>query len=309
MQGYLPPRGLIAELITPLNRDLTLDHQVLINHLSNLKPFVNAVMILSPEAGEGFAIPIEAKKELIGTCAEVIKGELPLFVFVTSDTKEETIKNISTFDELLNGLSYKGDIFWVDAPLYYHSNRGLPDFYKKITNSISYPLIIYNNPKIVEKVKGPFNRRNMRTSILKELSLIEGIKGLIFIGDLKRALNYQKAVEERLYFRIYDGDEELFINFPNKNGLLSISANLIPHIWKRILDMDSQRDIKNIWHTLKEFLTLTKKGGPVLVKKILYRKGVLDSYFCSTNQSIDETLLEEAYNLLCELRDFYEKYM
>lgn len=309
MSGYLPPRGLIVELITPLNSKFSLSNNDLIAHLTNIRPFVDAIMILSPEGGEGFEISLKDKKELLGICTEVVKEEIPLFIFVTSDTEDETIENISTFNKLLNEVSYKGEIFWVDAPLYYHSNRGLPTVYKRIVKTGVHPMILYNNPRIVEKVRGPFNRKNIRTSVLKELSLIEQIKGLIFIGDLKRALNYQKAVEERAYFRIYDGDERLFLNFPNKNGLLSLSANLIPYVWKSLINRDPQTDVREIWYVLKEFSEILVEGGPALIKKVLHKEGILKTFYCNTTITIDEILLEKTHNLFLRLKAFYEKKM
>ena len=246
MQEYFPPKGLIVDLITPADKDFSFAKEDFSDHLNRLKKHVDAIMILSPEAGEGFDINIENKKEILGICLEVIKEELSIFVSITGNTEDETMENILEFNKLLSGLSYKGKIFWVDAPLYYHSNRGLPDMCKKLSSVTPHPLILYNNPRIIDKVKGPFNRRNIRTSVLKELSLIEEVVGLIYIGDLRRALNYQNAVRIRSNFRIYDADEELFLNFPNKSGLVSISANLIPHIWKQMLDLYSETEIRTI---------------------------------------------------------------
>ncbi len=250
MQAYFPPKGLIVELIN-------LEEKVFSEHLKNIKKTADAVMLLSPEAGDGLDLTTEQKKNLISKCAEIINGELPLMIFITADTEEETVENMLEFESLLKEIPYKGEVFWVDAPLYYYSNRGLPGMYSRFFSITSYPFILYNNTKIVKKVKGPFNRKNIRISILKELSFEERIKGLIFFGDLRRALNYQKAVMERPSFRIYDGDEILFLNFPNKNGLVSVSANIIPEIWKNILNRGVNKGKESGLYLLLEFLDIT----------------------------------------------------
>jgi dihydrodipicolinate synthase/N-acetylneuraminate lyase len=207
------------------------------------------------------------------------------------------------FNKLLSGLSYKGKIFWVDAPLYYHSNRGLPDMCKKLSSVTPHPLILYNNPRIIDKVKGPFNRRNIRTSVLKELSLIEEVVGLIYIGDLRRALNYQNAVRIRSNFRIYDADEELFLNFPNKSGLVSISANLIPHIWKQMLDLysDNPKHLSQIWNKgniLADISRAIKIAPAPIIKGVLKRKGLLESDYCWSRVSYDQEPISRIEKLL-----------
>jgi dihydrodipicolinate synthase/N-acetylneuraminate lyase len=286
MQVYFPPKGLIVELVN-------LEEKLFLEHLKAIKKMADAVMLLSPEVGDGLNLTVDQKKELISLCAEAINGELPLMIFITGDTEEETVENMLEFESLLKEISYPGKVFWVDAPLYYHSNRGLPDMYNRFFSITSYPFILYNNAKLVEKVKGPFNRRNIRTSILKELSFEDRIKGLIFFGDLRRALNYQKAVMERPSFRIYDGDEKLFLNFPNKNGLVSVSANVIPQVWKNMLYREHEEGKGGGLYLLLEFLDLLKEGGTELIKVLI--KG--------SNLTSEPPLVQRAKELVKKLQE------
>ncbi len=265
MQEYFPPKGLIIELISIKERDR------LKEHLESVKDIADAIFLFSPYVGKGFSLSLEEKKDIVGACIEVLQERQPVFIFVTSFTEEDTIKNIREFEKMVG--SYKRDIFWVDAPLYYHSNRGLPDMYERFSSMTDYPFILYNDPKIVDGIKGPFNRRNIRTSILKELSFLKNVKGLIFIGGIRRAINYQNAVRERPYFRIYDGDEELYLNFPNRNGIVSMSANIIPHIWKNILNEDEEKR-RDLWIPLLELIEILKIGGYELISSLIFGKSV-----------------------------------
>jgi len=282
MQAYFPPKGLIVELPS-------LDKQLFLKHLNLLKKEADAVMLLSPEIGKGLDIPMDKKIEIIKLSTEVINGQIPIFVFVTSYSEDKTRENILEFERLLS--SYNGPVFWVDAPLYYHSNRGLPEMYQRFFSITNYPFILYNNPEFVKKVKGPFNRKNIRTSVLKELVFLEEIKGLIYIGKLKRALNYQKAVRERPSFLIYDGDEILFLNFPNKNGLVSASANLIPKVWRKILNNEIKEE-RELLYMLFDFLSIIKKRGKELIESLL--KGTdSDSMYFNQAKKLLEKLRQE----------------
>ncbi len=309
MQEYFPPKGLIVDLITPLNDDLSFAKNDFLNHIQRIRPYVDGIMILSPDTGEGFEFSSEEKKEIIGTCIEYIKSQFPIFICITGDTEEETKENMVVFDSILKKLLYdksKINIFWVDIPLYYHSNRGLPDMYKTLCSLTNYPLLIYNYPGIVDKVKGPFNRRNIRTSVLKELSLIEHIVGLIFKGDLRRALNYQSAIRIRSNFILYDSDENLFLNFPNKNGLVSVSANLIPKVWKEMLykNNDDSSNLEHIWdkgNMLVKLSDIIKEAPCIIIKELLNREGLLHSNRCRFKGSISQQTIEEVENIISHL--------
>ncbi|OQY49206.1 MAG: hypothetical protein B6240_03855, partial [Desulfobacteraceae bacterium 4572_87] len=124
-------------------------------------------------------------------------------------------------------------VFWVDTPLRYHSNRGLPDYYRELLAQLKYPLILHNDPDCIHATRA-FKRHNIRTAVLKELVRIDGIAGLIFSGSLERAHHYQRACRGRQNFRIYDGDEKRFLEHPSMGGVVSVGANLAPGTWEMI---------------------------------------------------------------------------
>ena len=106
----------------------------------------------------------------------------------------------------------------MDAPLYYHSNRGLPAHYQNLASLVHEPFILYNDPALVKTLPGTLKRRNIRTAVLKELSVLNAMVGLIFLGPLDRAYHYRKACRGRKRFRIYDGDETRFLDHPSMSG-------------------------------------------------------------------------------------------
>ena len=114
-----------------------------------------------------------------------------LFVWVSGNTETQTRENLLALKEDF-GDPPKGGIFWVDTPLNYHSNRGLPDYYRELLSLVNLPLVLHNDPEAVHTNR-TFKRRNIRTAVLKELVQIEGIVGLIFSGSLERAHHYQRA--------------------------------------------------------------------------------------------------------------------
>ena len=127
----------------------------------------------------------------------------------------------------------------MDTPLNYHSNRGLPDYYRELQTLVNFPLVLHNDPEAVHTTR-TFKRHNIRTAVLKELVQIEGIVGLIFSGSLERSHHYQRACRGRQHFRLYDGDEKRFLEHPSMGGVVSVGANLAPVAWEKITQSSIQ---------------------------------------------------------------------
>ena len=113
------------------------------------------------------------------------------------------------------------------------------------------------------------------------------MKGLIFLGSLDRAYNYQKAVRSRTDFRIYDGEESHFLGHPSSSGVVSIGANLAPGAWQKIttssLNLNGNQEnypdyLKQIWKIggyLSNLKDIYHEIGAPLVKQILADIGII----------------------------------
>ena len=71
---------------------------------------------------------------------------------------------------------------------------------------------------------------------MKKLSRNEQIVGITHVGELRRAINYARAVRDRRDFRVYDGNEVSFLDKPSSGGVVARGANLLPREWKEITE-------------------------------------------------------------------------
>lgn len=279
-------------------------------------PHIQALFLASPFIGEGKNLGLEQREELLDNVLSVAQGRIPIFTWITQKTQEETKKILLRLRKRVDVRQYMGQIFWVDAPLYYHSNRGLPLYYQAISSLVPDPFILYNDPELIKLLGGPLKRNNIRTNILKELVRINEIQGLIFSGSLDRAHNYQKAVRMRSGFRIYDGDESRFLVHPSLSGVVSMGANLVPKAWNKITssslkmngrEVDYPDYLKQIWEIggyLDKLKDIYNLDGPILIKMILADKGVIESPVC-----LEETEdLEDKFSALKNMLHQYDVY-
>jgi len=282
------PKGLIVDLVTPLSKDGGIDDRGLERHIKGLLPHVQAIFLAGPYMGEGANLSPELREELIHKTLLIVQSRVPVLVWISRPAIEETENNLLLMKKRLEMLKYTGPVFWVDTPLYYHSNRGLDDHYKKITSLVEEPFIIINDPALIRGKEQPLKRLNIRTAILKGLVSIENIKGLIFLGSLDRSYNYRKAVRSRMDFMIYDGDETYFLEHPSLNGILSRGANLAPVAWKTItassLNLDGNledypdhmRQILGAGRYLNELKDIYRGYGPDFFKQVLSKIGIIE---------------------------------
>jgi dihydrodipicolinate synthase/N-acetylneuraminate lyase len=312
MEALHLPRGLIIDLVTPLARGGDIDGRGLGRQLDRVIPHVQGLLISSPYMGEGNLLKPEQREELFEKSLVVVRGRAPIFMWISSKTAEKTRETLLSCKKIAENRKYKGPVFWVDTPLYYHSNRGLRRHYEEMISLAEEPFILHNDPDIISSIGTAFKRNNIRTGILKELSILDGIKGLIFFGPLDRAYNYRKAVRSRADFRIYDGDESYFLGHPSLSGVISRGANLAPRSWQKITSSSlslegSQGDypdyLRQVWETggyLNKLKDIYSGLGPSFIKLVLKDMGVIE----------DDGMGKESENMSGEVnavRDLMEK--
>ncbi len=282
------PRGLIVDLITPLKKSGDVDSRGLGRHLDGVLPYAQAILLASPHIGEGKGLDAGLREELLDKSLGFVKGLIPILIWITQDTEEKTKETYIILKKRLARRAYTGQVFWVDTPLYYHSNRGLPLYYRDMPTTDNDSFLLYNDPELIKQTAQPLKRSNIRTNILKELSGIRSIQGMIFLGSLDRARNYQKAVRTRGDFRIYDGDEAHFLTYPSLSGVVSMGANLAPRAWQKAtsasLNLDDLQQsypdhLQQIWELgryLQDLREIYRESPVSLMKQVLSDKGVIE---------------------------------
>lgn len=313
MAHSIPPKGLICPLVTPLDRDKNIDRPSLRRLVDSTIEYIDGILIGSPDIGEGLVIDNSMRVELARAGMETVFGRVPLFLNITGEKPEETAGNISKVELARGELKYKGDLFLLDCPLWYHSNRGLPDNYEELARMTDIPFILYNNPGLIKELRVYFKRPNIRTNILKRLSENEQITGIVHIGDLKRSINYLCALRQRSDFKFYDGNELGFLTRPSSSGIVSCGANILASQWKRITassltPQDPSREdpvrLRKLWQLgqeLREFHAVYVANPAGIIKAALKHMGIIKTDVIATKTPVIRPDQEKRiYDLLLE---------
>ena len=315
MEVLSPPRGLIVDLITPLRNDGSIDGRGLGRLLDQLSPLAHALFLASPNTGEGKNLSFAQRLELLEKAMVVIRGRIPILFWITRDTKKKTTEILLALKKVVERRRYEGNVFWVDTPLYYHSNRGLPALYQNLSSMVNEPFILHNDPKLIKSLTKPIKRSNIRTGILKELIHLKGIVGLIFLGSLDRAHNYQRACRSQARFRVYDGDEINFLDHPSMSGVVSLGANLAPGAWRKTtessLRITADRDdyptyLYDVWELgqyLRDLKGIYQRAPVAIIKEVLADKGIIETPTCTFPPKDVEELKRRAEGLMARYGD------
>ncbi len=225
-----PPPGLIIDLVTPLTPSGDLDTDSLRRLLAHVSPYAAGIIIGSPEVGAGLLLPPEVRRAAAAVALAAAPPGLPIFLGITAGSTEATF-------ELARGLAAvvkdaeERPVFWLDAPLWHHSNRGLPHMYAVLAAETGRPAVLVNAPGLVGRLGQALKHKNLRTAVLKKLAGEREIAGLIYQGEMARLLNYYQATSARRDFVIYEGDEVRFLTRPGAVGVASAGAQLFPRAW------------------------------------------------------------------------------
>ena len=304
-----PPPGLIIDLVTPLTGAGSLDGASLDRLLERVLPGADGLLAGSPLAGDGLTLPLTTRRELFAHLLAAVGGQVPLFLGITAASLEETREVALWVREEAQRRKYPGALFLADLPLWYHSNRGLPQSCQALLAATGLPLTLLNLPQVVRRRGIRFKHLNIRTQVFKKMAALPSILGLIYQGEMRRFLHYHHAAGPRPGFAFYETDEVRFLTRPGTWGVVSGGAQILPGSWQRVTraclhpeetadDPARRYDLWDLGNRLQQVAHLSQGNSPALWKRVLTAKGVLAAAPAAPSITAEKT---EAAKKLLEL--------
>jgi len=218
--------------------------------------------------GEPATLSFQEHIELINYGVEIVNGRVPVIGGTGSNSTEEAIK-----------LTREAEKAGCDACLlitpYYNKPTpdGLYEHYRKIAESVSIPIILYNVPS-----RTGISILPETVAKLSEIKNIVGIKEAS--GSLEQVSRIISLCPEN--FCVLSGDDSLtvpIISIGGK-GVVSVAANIIPdkisEMVKYALSGDFEKARKLHIHLYKLFKILFIETNPIPVKACLSLMGYIE---------------------------------
>lgn len=249
--------GIIPPVVTPLkeNEDLDLPRlKWFIDHL--LDKGVHGIFVLGTNS-EFYAFSEDEKQQIFSTAVEHVNGRAPVHAGTGAETTREVIRLTQMAEkEGVNGVS-------VISPYFIKpSQQELYDHFRRVAESTSLPVILYNNPATC----GGVNIHVDTVSRLAEIPNIVAIKDSS--GDLQNVIELIRNVPSS--FSVMMGRDTLIYHamISGAKGAVPATGNIAPELVVRIYesiqrgDYEDAFEAQRLLHSVRMSLTLcTAPGG------------------------------------------------
>lgn len=262
-------KGSLVALVTPMHADGRIDNesmQALIEwHISEK----TAGFVIAGTTGEGSNLTEEEQIAILSNAVKQVAGRVPVIAGTGSLSTDHTIQ-----------LTRRAEKAGADAALivtpYYNkpTQKGLIEHYKKITEAVALPILVYNVPGrtccdiLPETIEQ-----------LAALPTVMGVKEAT--GKPERTADIIKRCGKR--FAIYSGDDATSLDSMREGavGVISVTANVAPLKMHQLCDAALNGDFKQAHAINEELMSLHKnlffESNPIPVKWVLHQMGLIPS--------------------------------
>jgi 4-hydroxy-tetrahydrodipicolinate synthase len=241
-------------IVTPFNKDLTVDYDSLKNLVKEQVDAKNGLLVLG-STGEALNISNRDKKEIVKFVVG-LKPNAPIMVGVSGHDLEETKTWLSFLEEQTI------HAYLMVTPIYAKpGNKGQYLWFKTLMDCVSRPCMLYNVPSragtalSLEAIERLREHKNYWS--IKEAS-----------GSVEKFKDYLKASGNR---PVYCGDDGLMPDFAlnGSSGLVSVASNVWPVATHKYVEqcLNKTFDAKELWENAANSMFIA--SNPVPAKAIL----------------------------------------
>jgi 4-hydroxy-tetrahydrodipicolinate synthase len=223
--------GIIPPVATPMQSDESLDLPRLRWYLDRLiAAGVHGVFVLGTNS-EFYALDENEKQQVIATAVAHVNRRVPVFAGTGAETTREAIRLTKMAErEGANGVS-------VITPYFVNpSQQEIVDHYRRVAESTSLPVLLYNNPSMTGGVRLEVDS----VGRLANISNIAGIKDSS--GDLQNTNEYLRVVPES--FAVLQGRDTIILPslLFGARGAVPATANIAPALCVEIYEAFQRGD-------------------------------------------------------------------
>ncbi len=255
--------GVIPALVTPFKENFDVDFEGIARNLDYLEKHVDAV-VPAGTTGEAATLSHEEHVEVVRYVCDV--ASVPVIAGAGSNSTREALY-------LAKEAEKAGAAAAMFVTPYYNkpNPEGLFRHYKAISDAISIPVIVYNVPS--------------RTGINTAPETVEKLAGIERVVGIKEASGNLKQVAEIIKrtpddFIVLSGDD--FMTLPillmGGSGVISVAANVAPHIMKEMFNAFKEGNVEKArelhYRLMPLYDALFIDTNPIPVKKALDLMGL-----------------------------------
>lgn len=261
--------GIITPIVTPFldDEDQSIDFNALEVHINQLiKKGVSGIFVLGSN-GEFHVLSHEEKIQLIKQTVKIVNGRVPVFAGTGGCSTRETVE-LSLQAEKLGA-----DALSIIPPYFFQpSEEELYQHYKKITDQVSLPIILYNIPKTVGYSLSP--------NLVSRLATLPSIVGIKDSSGQLDLIDAYVEISKGQDFSLLIGSDSKISYAYNKGAKAAIAgtSNLITEVivslWKSLESKD-EVNATRLQEEIEPLRSVMKLGTvPSVLKSAIGRAGI-----------------------------------
>ena len=260
-------QGSIVALVTPMRADGSIDweaHERLVQwHVES----GTAGIVPMGTTGESATLNTHEHLEVISRTIEVADGRISVVAGTGSNSTEETLHQTKEAESL------GADACLLVTPYYNRpTQEGLYAHFKKVAETTSVPLVLYNVPGRTGC--------DLLPETIGRLSSIEGIVGIKEASGKIERVSEIRSVSASDFF-ILSGEDALTLEMMNNGavGTISVTANVLPKAMAEFCDSFLSGNIKRasaideVLQSVHEILFI--ESNPTPAKWALHQMGII----------------------------------
>lgn len=284
-------KGVGTALITPTD-EKGVDYENLGKLIDwQIENGINA-LIIAGTTGEGSTLSDSEHKELLKFSVDRINKRVPMIAGTGSNDTNYAV-SLSKY-----ACDIGADGLLVITPYYNKTTQnGLVEMYKKISDSVNLPIIVYNVPSRTGI--------NIEPETYKKLAEIENINGIKEANsNLSKIMDMFYAVNDNL--NVYSGNDDEIVPFLAMGGIgvISVLSNIMPKETVLMCDKFFAGDIEGSKKMQLEYLPLIRalfsEVNPIPVKSAMAKMGFCKNYLRLPLVPMDKQKEEQMFLLMKE---------
>ena len=254
--------GTGVALVTPFNKDLTVDHDALKKIVEyNIDNGIE-YLVISGTTGESVTVNNEEKKAIIKTVHLVNKGRLPMVLGIGGNNTTNIIHEINTTD-----LSIFDAILSVSPYYSKPTQEGIYQHFKAVSEASPIPVILYNVPGRTSSNMLP----ETTVRIAKDCPNVVAVKEASNnVGQYLRLLKIKPAD-----FKVISGDDDLALAavLAGGSGVISVIGQAYPKEFSSMIRLGLKGNAKDSYALHYKLMDVTsaifEENNPAGIKGLL----------------------------------------
>jgi 4-hydroxy-tetrahydrodipicolinate synthase len=284
-------KGTGVALVTPFNKDKSLDYKGLENLLNHVIDGGIDYLVLMGTTGESVTLSKGEKVAVVDFCKKINNSRIPVVLGIGGNNTMQVVEDIKSTN--LDGI----DAILSVSPAYNRpSQEGIYQHYKMISGHCPLPIIVYNVPA----------RTSSNISAETTLRLANDFENIIAIkeasGDMDQIMKIIKNKPSD--FVVLSGDDGLTLPMiqMGAEGVISVIGQSHPKDYSKMVSFGllGNKEIANQLHNkLYDFyVPLYAEGNPVGVKACLELLGICKSQVRLPLVEASDTIKNELKRLM-----------